>query len=143
MRKRWWLVVVAFVAVAGWWLWRQRPVTVVVAPVQKGRIVEIVYATGVVKPAQELLVDAKVSAQVKAILVKEGQRVSKGQVLAVLDASDFEIKVREAERRLRVAEANLKQLEAGTDPFDLAAIQAELDAVVAQWSLAQKEVASA
>ncbi len=143
MRRRWWFVAAALLIAVGGWLWWQRPIAVEVSPVRKGRIVEIVYATGIVKPAQELLVDAKVSATVKAILVKEGQSVRRGQVLAVLDASDFEIRVREAERRWRVAEAALRQLEAGTDPFDLAALQAELDAAIAQWQLAQKDVESA
>ncbi len=126
-----------------WWLWQRRPVPVRAEPVRRGRLVEVIYATGVVKPAQELLVDAKVSAQLKAILVKEGQKVRRGQVIALLDAEDFEMKVRETERRLRVAEAQLRQLQSGTDPFDIAALQAELEAAIAQWRVAQSELIAA
>lgn len=143
MQRRFVVLLVLPILFVVWWLWRQRPVPVRAEPVQRGRLVEVIYATGVVKPAQELLVDAKVSAQLKAILVKEGQRVRRGQVIALLDASDFETKVREAEKRLRVAEAQWKQLQSGTDPFDIAALQAELDAAIAQWRAAQSDLAAA
>ncbi|GBC98475.1 Macrolide export protein MacA [bacterium HR17] len=141
--RRWLFLTAPLLLSVAWWLWRQRPVAVQVIPVRQGRLVEVVYATGTVKPAQELLVDAKVSAQVKAILVKEGQRVRQGQALALLDAADFEMKVREAEKRLRVAEAQWQQLRAGTDPLDIAALRAELDAAIAQWRAAQTEIATA
>ncbi len=143
MQRRFLALLVLPVLFGGWWLWRQRPVPVRAEPVRRGQLVEVIYATGVVKPAQELLVDAKVSAQLKAILVKEGQRVRRGQVIALLDASDFEMKVREAEKRLRVAEAQLKQLQSGTDPFDIATLQSELDAAIAQWRAAQSDLAAA
>ncbi|MFA0773683.1 MAG: hypothetical protein KEFWMYNX_001710 [Candidatus Fervidibacter sp.] len=143
MQRRFLSLLVLPILFGGWWFWRQRPVPVRAEPVRRGRVVEVIYATGVVKPAQELLVDAKVSAQLKAILVKEGQKVRRGQVIALLDASDFEMKVREAEKRWRVAEAQLKQLQSGTDPFDIAALQAELDAVIAQWRAAQSELVAA
>lgn len=134
--QRLWLVAIPLLILIGWWLWVHRPITVRAEPVRRGRIVEVVYATGIVKPAQELLVDAKVSAQVKGILVKEGERVRKGQIIAVMDATDFEMKLREAEKRLRVAEAQLRQLQAGTDPFDIAALQAEQSVALAQWQAA-------
>jgi len=79
MQRRFLALLVLPVLFGGWWLWRQRPVPVRAEPVRRGRLVEVIYATGVVKPAQELLVDAKVSAQLKAILVKEGQRVRRGR----------------------------------------------------------------
>jgi HlyD family secretion protein len=143
MQRRFVVLLVLPILFIVWWLWRQRPVPVRAEPVRRGRLVEVIYATGVVKPAQELVVDAKVSAQLKAILVKEGQRVRRGQVIALLDASDFEMKVREAEKRLRVAESQLRQLQSGTDPFDIAALQSELDATIAQWRAAQSELVAA
>lgn len=114
-RRPWWrrpgLVVGALAAVlaaAGVAL-RARgepPVLVRVTPVQRAAIARIVTAAGKLQAATTVRVSSNISGDLVALHVKEGDRVTKGQLLARVDARRYAAQVRqqEAVRASAVAE---------------------------------------
>lgn len=95
------LALVATLALAGWWLTAGRPITVRTATVTRGPAVELVYATGYVEPAHPVTVSSRVTAPVLAVLVSEGQAVSRGQALVRLDDSEQRALLAQAEADAR------------------------------------------
>ncbi len=65
--------------------------------------------------------------RVEQLLVQEGDRVKKGQIIAILDGYDrLKAALAEAEEQIRVAEAQLAQVEAGAKQGEILAQQAEI-----------------
>jgi RND family efflux transporter MFP subunit len=81
------LIAVLAVAITGW-RYVSRPQTIEAAPVRRGPVAEVVYATGFVEPRRPVAISSRVTAPVTAVLVDEGDRVSRGQALAFLDSVD-------------------------------------------------------
>jgi RND family efflux transporter MFP subunit len=105
------LLLVAIVAAVagGWWLWRNRPPLVEVAPAVAGPAVEAVYATGTVEPIRWAGVAPAQKARLLEVLVDDGDRVTAGQVLARLDATVMQAQVIETEARARYALAEAER----------------------------------
>jgi RND family efflux transporter MFP subunit len=85
-------VVVALIAVATWWGVRARPVPVRTAVVEEaasaaGGASAVLNASGYVTARRQATVSSKVTGKVVEVLVEEGMKVEKDQVLARLDAS--------------------------------------------------------
>ena len=74
-------------AVAIWWL---LPISVVIVAPFRGPAVHAVYATGTVEATAIIPVAGRVTARLAAILVDEGAKVSKGQLLAQFDDADLQ-----------------------------------------------------
>lgn len=64
--------------------------------------------SGTLQPLHQTTVQSRVAAEVSAVLVREGERVSTGQVLARLGTQDLEARVRQAEAQLAAAEVDAK-----------------------------------
>ncbi len=73
-------------------------------------LIDTVNATGNIEPAAEVEMKFETGGMVKDVLVKEGQTITAGLVLARLDTSDLELQVRSAEIDLAQAKANLAKL---------------------------------
>ncbi|MBK9711316.1 MAG: HlyD family efflux transporter periplasmic adaptor subunit [Kouleothrix sp.] len=69
-------------------------------------------AIGEVKPAQDANLTFQVAGTVAQVLVKEGDSVNQGQLLAVLDTRSFDEKVNQAQAALQVAQAQLQSAQA-------------------------------
>ncbi len=68
---------------------------------QKNRAANLVVAPGVVEPiSEEIEVGAEISGKIKQVLVEEGERVLKGQTIAVLENADFEAQVLTAKTQI-------------------------------------------
>ena len=78
-----------------------------VATVQRGAIEEGIAITGDLHPIETVEVRARIEGDLVAVLVREGQRVSQGQVLARFEASEQESGVRSAEADRVAAESEL------------------------------------
>ncbi len=105
-------------------------------PVVTSPQVRTVTALGRLEPQGEVInLSAPTSTngnRVDQLLVKEGDRVKQGQVIAVLDSRDrLQAALAEAEEQVRVAEAQLAQVEAGAKQGEILAQQAEISRLAA------------
>jgi len=85
-------------------------INVITLTLEPTRLEDKINLPGEVKPAEELWVKAEVSGQVTRILVDEGQKVQKGQVLVELDDRDYQ-------SRLARIEANFKAIQQDFDRY--------------------------
>lgn len=83
-----------------------RGLVVRTAPVEKRDLPEDVVLTGTLKPRGQVQVVAEVQARLLRVLREEGAPVAKGDVLAVLDDTDYRLANDRARAALAVAEAN-------------------------------------
>jgi HlyD family secretion protein len=113
------VVVAASVAAVAATRWLRSP-TVAVARVVRGTAVEAVYATGTVEAVERVTVKARVAGAVIELLVKEGARVTKGEVLARIDARALRAELERAN-----AESWAATRHAGDAAPRLAALQAQ------------------
>ena len=88
MKKRWlWIGVVAVVAIGGvvWMSRPETPPTVTTTILTPTRVEQTISCNGVVEAADGVGVFAPIACQISEVRVTAGQRVSKGDVLAVVD----------------------------------------------------------
>jgi RND family efflux transporter MFP subunit len=83
-----------------------RGVAVRTAVVERRDLPEDVVLTGTLKPRAQVQVVAEVQARLTRVLQDEGARVAKGEVLAVLDETDYRLANDRVQAGLAVAEAN-------------------------------------
>lgn len=98
----------------------------------------IVTANGTIQPEKSINVSPKSSGRLKSLLVKEGQSVREGQILAYMDESNTLGQVTQADGQLAAAQASLDLLNAGNRAQDIAQAQANLSN--AQATLEQSEI---
>jgi membrane fusion protein (multidrug efflux system) len=95
-----------------------RSVPVRTAPVQIRDLAETLSLTGTLDPRAEVTVVPEISARLERVLRSEGDRVTRGQLLAVLDSADFRLARDRAKASLDVAEANRAHARAEKDRAD-------------------------
>jgi multidrug efflux pump subunit AcrA (membrane-fusion protein) len=78
-----------------------------------------VSASGTIDAAQRADLGFQIPGRVARVLVDEGQPVRQGQVLAVLDAVDYEYGLQASEGQAGVAQAALEKAQSGTRPEEL------------------------
>ena len=106
---------------------------VVVHEVARGDIVQTVVASGRVTTPLRVSISAVITERVVDIPVDEGQSVSKGTVLIVLDDRDERAAVAQAQAAVEQAEAKLRQLrEVGLPSAEEGLLQAEANLRLAQ-----------
>jgi HlyD family secretion protein len=91
-----------------------QPIPVKVAAVVEGDVPEIISAPVTLRPLTERIVNPQITARVTEVLVKVGEVVAQGQVLARLDATNLLEPILQAEANLREKQANLKAVAAPT-----------------------------
>jgi RND family efflux transporter MFP subunit len=79
------------------------------------RVARTVVATGTLAAEDQVVVGTKVPGRLAEIVVDMGTRVRRGQVVARLDASDYRLRVEQAEAALQQARARLGLTATGTD----------------------------
>lgn len=89
MVKKWWILLLILLVVAigvGWWMSRpQQPPTVKTAVLTPTQVEHTISCNGVVEAADGVGVFAPVSCRIREVKVAVGQRVNKGDVIAVID----------------------------------------------------------
>ncbi|MDJ0843868.1 efflux RND transporter periplasmic adaptor subunit [Crocosphaera sp.] len=92
---------------------------------------------GQVEAGGKATLNPQVAGTVEKILVKEGDKVNRGMIVAILDDADGKIALAEAQARLVQEQSNLERLEVGTRSEVIAQRKAELSAAQAREQEAQ------
>lgn len=69
---------------------------------------QVMQLTGTLRAVDQVTVKAKVAAEVRAVMVREGESVKSGQVLVKLDTSEYEARVAQARGNLNNARAQME-----------------------------------
>lgn len=91
--------------------------------VTQGDLVEQIIESGKITSSYEVQIKSKVSGEVRAVYVQEGEAVTKGQLLMELDDKDYRRQVASSEADLKEARLNVKNAQ-----IELARNQAAFDA---------------
>ncbi len=86
-----------------------------------------VTANGKIEAERSINLSPKNAGIIKSLLVKEGDFVKKGQIIAYMDDSNLQGQLTQAKSGIASAEANLQKLIAGNRPEDIAQSQAQLE----------------
>jgi RND family efflux transporter MFP subunit len=108
------------------------------AVVSVGSIEELVSTTGNVVADRQASLAFATSGEIAKVLVREGQEVEPGQVLARLDTSSLEWQIARSEASLASAQARLEQVQQPASDEDLASAQAALDSARASLEKTQE-----
>ncbi|MEJ1932556.1 efflux RND transporter periplasmic adaptor subunit [Nostoc sp. NIES-2111] len=134
-----WLVVLGILGGIGYAIYYQVAVVprqearsrVLTQALQRQTLPITVSANGTVKPERSINLSPKNSGILKQLLVKEGDVVKQGQILAYMDDSNLRGQLVSAQGQLAQAQANLQKAQAGNRPQDIAQSQAQLDEALA------------
>ncbi|RPI18339.1 MAG: HlyD family efflux transporter periplasmic adaptor subunit [Ignavibacteriae bacterium] len=85
-------------------------------------------ASGTIE-ATNITISTKIAGQIKKLVVKEGDKVKKGDLLAEIDHDLLDIQLRQAEANVEGANAQLKLLLSGARKEDIRAAQDQLNQV--------------
>lgn len=120
------LLTLLLLGAGGLLLWRQKQATdqqalldSQTAPVIRQNLVVKVTASGSIRPLTPVNISPKEPGRITAIAVDQGDRVTAGQVLARMDASNLRGELQRAEGSLAGAVANLGKMEAGNRPQEI------------------------
>ena len=86
--------------------------TVQTEKVKHRTITQIVSATGKIQPEVQVKINAEVSGEIIGLPVREGQRVTKGQLLVHIKPDAYQAGVEQAQAAMNMAEANLRKADA-------------------------------
>ena len=127
-RRRLWLAlagvaIVALIGATAWWLLAARTIVVqtatAIAPGSGGGAGAVLQATGYITARRQATVSTQITGTLTEVLIEEGVRVEKGQVIARLEDSGLrasltlaEANVKSSEAQVKTAQAQLGQAEA-------------------------------
>lgn len=121
------MALVAVLAVGGGAVARRmQPKAVTTTRVVRGVAVEAVYATGTVEAFDRVVVKPKLAGSIAELKVREGARVKKGDLLAVIDSPTLKFELAKGKADLWAASS-----QAGTSSPQLAALDAQMKATSA------------
>ncbi|HLO05140.1 MAG TPA: efflux RND transporter periplasmic adaptor subunit [Terriglobales bacterium] len=125
-----WLVWAAGIAVAvlllASFMSRDDAIPVRAATVERSTIRSVISTNGKVEPLQSFEAHAPVGTTIKKLLVKEGDRVKKGQLLAQLDDADARSQAARALAQVRASQAEVSAMERGGNREEVLTLEAQL-----------------
>jgi HlyD family secretion protein len=128
-----WLLILVLTAAAGagaYYYWQQQgagPLDIQTAEVKRGDVRRVVSTSGTVRALVTVDIGSQLSGNIGAVNVDYSTEVKQGQVLARIEPSSFETRVRQEEAAVAVAKANVDLQEAGIGRADANLHKAELD----------------
>lgn len=93
----------------------------------------------IVEPLQEAILSFRVSGRLMELPIRASMNVKKGDIIARLDPRDFKTQIEQLQSQKDQANAEIAALRAGARPGEVAAIQAGVDAVIAQLAQASDQ----
>jgi RND family efflux transporter MFP subunit len=103
-----------------------------VTQLQTGDTAQTVKLIGQVEASEQATIRSQVDGTVQQVLVKVGDRLTPNSTIAILDNTDQQLALREAEARLATERSELAELQAGTRIEILSQRQAQLRAAMAR-----------
>ncbi|HEU5087218.1 MAG TPA: biotin/lipoyl-binding protein, partial [Roseiflexaceae bacterium] len=92
-----------------------------------GPLTALVTAAGQIEPQQTVNLSFTTASAVDAVLVRPGDEVAAGQVLARADTRELALRLAQAQAALRQAEANAARVRGGVTQSELAAAEVQLE----------------
>lgn len=117
------------------------PALVVTAPVEEREIASQKQFVATVEPLRMSIVGSAVEGRVMELAVDEGDRVTKGQMLAQLRTRTIEAELAAARSELALRAAELAEMENGSRPEEIAQAKAAMLADQARMEYAKKDLA--
>lgn len=105
---------------------RPGPLRVRTTMVERGPIRSLISTNGKVEPIQNFEAHSPVPTTVKRLLVKEGDRVRRGQLLLQLDDADLRSQAARAQAQIKTAQSNQSDLTTGGTREELLTLDSEL-----------------
>ena len=125
-----WLVWAAGIGVAvlllASFMSRDEVIPVRSATVERSTIRSVISTNGKVEPLQSFEAHAPVGTTIKRLLVKEGDRVKKGQLLAQLDAAEASSQAARALALVRASQAEVSAQQSGGNREEVLTLEAQL-----------------
>ena len=144
LRRNRWLVWAAGIVVAvmllASFMSRGEVIPIRAATVERGTIRSIVSTNGKVEPMQSFEAHAPVGTTVEKLLVKEGQHVKKGQLLAQLDDADASSQSARALAQVRAAQAEISAVQSGGNREEVLTLASQLVKTRSQRDTAQRNL---
>ena len=109
------------------------------AKIQKGNIRSVVTSSGTVNPLNTVSVGSQISGNVKEIFVDYNSIVEKGQVIAIIDDSEYAAHVEQAKAKVRLTESQMLEREKDiiSAQADVMSAEASLQSATASLNLAK------
>jgi HlyD family secretion protein len=130
MNRRLWLIIggvlLAVVLLAAFASFSGEAIPVRAEKAHRESIVNTISTNGKIEPVENFEAHAPLATTVRQVLVREGDTVSKGQLLLRLDDADARAQAARALAQLRAAEANLHAVEVGGTQEEVLNTEAEL-----------------
>ena len=98
-------------------------------------------SSGSIVPIETVNLSPKQAGKLEQLLVEQGARVTKGQVIARMDSTNLVPQLYQAQASAAASEANLIKLRNGNRPEDIAAAQARVDAARGRLESARSRLA--
>lgn len=133
MKKAWKLLALVAVLAAGvagyryWWTDSAAALDIQTAPVSRADVHSVVSTSGAVRALITVEVGSQLSGQISDLKADYSSEVKEGEVLARIEPSTFETKVREAEAAVAVAQADVALQKASVKRAQAALRKAESD----------------
>lgn len=112
------------------------PVAVIVAPVMELPYAPAIELNGEIRAVQRATLAAEVSGKIVAISHRVGEAHPQGSALIRIDAASYQAAVTASKAELQAAEENLRRLQNGPRPQEIAAQEAGVAAAQAQYDQA-------
>ena len=127
-----WSIIVLLILFAMWFLFGRKTVggNIQTGIVKRQDIEKTVLTTGQVVSSTDLDLSLQSSGVVRQVMVKEGDNVTTGQTLVVLDQSNVSASLESAQGSLAQAQANYNKILAAATLQDVAVSQANVDTAV-------------
>jgi len=135
------ILALIILAIVGVWWSRRGQVTVQTGKVTRQDITAVVTASGQIEPENYANVNANSIGKITDIYVKEGERVTKGQLLLRTQDIEQQADVDAQQAALKAAEATLASNESAVESAAAAVRTAQADLAQARAQLAQRQLA--
>ncbi|WP_103107828.1 efflux RND transporter periplasmic adaptor subunit [Brevibacillus reuszeri] len=146
MKKRWWIIGsvvvllgVGYVGLGMTGSQQAMGMPVNIGTTTKSTLESKILTSGVVIVEDKQKQYANVAGTLREFVVKEGDKVKKGQVIAKIDTSDVDSKILDIEAQMELARANLAKAQVGNEPEEVAQENERVLQAQREYDTAKKE----